>query len=164
MKKKNVQNLIIDKQGLHCVAIADHELFYMNWSDQRVQRMSAIPPLDGKKKHKYLMEDQPCNITAVDLALEPGEDSVFDIVFATQDGRIFHAEICYEDGKLEFFEEFECFVDNLADSRPIIDIKVAAFRETQKQTMILVATQINVYQFVGNGSVRAVLEEARKEP
>lgn len=107
--------------------------------------MSAIPAMEGNKKFKYLTEDQPCNITAVDLALEPGEDSTFDIVFATQDGRIFHAEICYDDGKLEFFDEFECFIENLAASRPIIDIKIVAFRETEKQTMILVATESNIY-------------------
>ena len=41
-KKKNVQKMVVDKLGLHCVVISDHELYYMNWSDTRVHKMSAI--------------------------------------------------------------------------------------------------------------------------
>ena len=36
IKKKNVSKLVMDKLGNHCIAVADHELFYMNWYDTRV--------------------------------------------------------------------------------------------------------------------------------
>ena len=84
--------MVVDKLGLHCVVISDHELYYMNWSDSRVHKMSAIKDesINGPQS-RYLVDDQPCNITAVDISLEPYEDSLFDIVFGTQDGRIYHA-------------------------------------------------------------------------
>lgn len=77
--------MVVDKLGLHCVAVCDLDLFYMNWNDAKIQNMASIfdPNVEVQKPQRYIIEDQPCNITAVDIALEPGEDCVFDIVFGT---------------------------------------------------------------------------------
>ena len=81
--------MVVDKLGLHCVIVSDHELYYMNWDDTKVYNIAEIKDINQisttkvGNQQRYLIDEQPCNITAVDLALEPGEGDIFDLVFGT---------------------------------------------------------------------------------
>ena len=117
--------MAVDKLGLHCIVISDFELFYMNWKSDKVFPMSNIEK-DGSTvspiisiQSRYIVDNRPCSITTVDIATEENEQDVFDIVFGTKDGRVYHAEIIYESGELQFSQKFECIIKNIPNNQSI---------------------------------------------
>lgn len=36
LKRKNIKKMFIDSKGMHCFMLAEHEIFYNNWSSARV--------------------------------------------------------------------------------------------------------------------------------
>ena len=36
LKRKNIRKMYVDQKGLHCFMMAEHEIFYNNWTSNRV--------------------------------------------------------------------------------------------------------------------------------
>ena len=36
LKRKNIKKMFIDSKGIHCFLLAEHEVYYNNWNNDRV--------------------------------------------------------------------------------------------------------------------------------
>ena len=36
IKRKNIKKMFVDREGMHCILLAEHELFYCNWEDNHI--------------------------------------------------------------------------------------------------------------------------------
>ena len=85
---------------------------------------------------------------------------MFEIVFGTQAGSIYHGAFNFNDeGKLEMLEKFEMVLE-LPEARAILDLKVAQLGDSN---LLLAVTDSCLYQFAGAESVRTVLQTAGKD-
>ena len=41
IERKNIKKMCVDKEGQHCVLLADHELFYCNWGDNQLHKIKT---------------------------------------------------------------------------------------------------------------------------
>ena len=153
--------MLVDRQGIFCLFLYDYDVYFAAWNDRGSRsQIHSINELlqeetgnDGRQK--FLTGNRPRAIRAIDMYHEPDDQSVFEIVLATQDGSIFHAALGYDpdEGKLEFIEKFECMLE-LPDSRAILDLKIV---RVQESFMVLAATENCLYQLCGQGMLRDVL-------
>jgi len=42
IKRKNVRKMYVDREGQHCILLAEHELFYNNWGDSQVFQINTL--------------------------------------------------------------------------------------------------------------------------
>ena len=67
-KKKNVQKMCVDREGLHCILVSDFELYYLNWSDNQVHKISNLIQQKAKSSSTaYITGQRPTTITALDI-------------------------------------------------------------------------------------------------
>lgn len=127
-RKKNTKKMYVDREGVHCILVQDYELFYINYNGNQVHKISSLSQ-DGSgtmSDQNFLTGSRPSPIVAVDVHHDPGEISLFEIIFGTQDGRIFHAVLEYSNNRLEIIENFACVVE-VPENRAILDLKIACF-------------------------------------
>lgn len=161
-RKKNTKKMYVDREGVHCLLVYDYELFYINFYGNQVHKVSSLSQEDGQMgDQNFLTGSRPSPIVAIDVHHDPGELNLFEIILGTQDGRIFHAVLEYQNNRLEIIENFACVVE-LPEHRAILDLKIASFES--QQFMILAITESSLYQFSGEGVIRGVLEEYKSNP
>lgn len=108
----------VDREGQHCILICDHELFYLNWKDNRVFPIST----SGS-------DSRPRAFQSIDIHHEVGEENFFEVLLGTQDGQIFHAALEYSQGgakgsALEVVEPFTHVIE-MPGAGPVLDLKIA---------------------------------------
>ena len=42
IKRKNIKKMYVDREGQHCILLAEHELFYCNWSDDHLYPINTL--------------------------------------------------------------------------------------------------------------------------
>lgn len=162
LNPQSVRKMVVDREGIHCLFLYDYDVYFATWNDDRSKsQIHSINELlqeeaghDGRQS--FLTGNRPRAIRAIDIYHEPGDHEMFELVFATQDGSIFHSALAYDadTGKLEILEKFDCMLE-LPDSRAILDLKIVRIQES---FMVLAVTDNCLYQFCGEGMLRSVLQ------
>lgn len=94
-RKKNTKKMFVDREGVHCLLVYDYELFYINFYDSKVHKVSSLSQEGDAGDQNFLTGSRPSPIVAIDVYHDPGELNFFEIILGTQDGRIFHAGLEY---------------------------------------------------------------------
>lgn len=118
-----IKKICVDLQGQHCLFLQDLEIFAASWNSNEIISINDLVTADGSSG-KFLTGARPQTISAIDIHVEPGQDEVFEVVFGTEAGGIYHAAFFAQDGKLEMLEKFEMVLE-LPEARAILDLKVA---------------------------------------
>ena len=42
IKRKNIKKMFVDREGVHCIMLAEHELYYNNWSDSHLIQFDQL--------------------------------------------------------------------------------------------------------------------------
>ena len=120
--------MYVDKEGQHCILLAEHELFYCNWNDDRIypidtlgQEAGGAPGNQGNSN--FLAGQRPRAFRSVDI-YHAGGLNFFELLLGTQDGQIFYAALEYSQNGLEVVEPFTSVIE-ISDAKAILDIKIA---------------------------------------
>lgn len=135
--------MYVDRTGMHCVLMSEHELFYVNWDHDRIDLIDISGKDTGGDYQR------PCGLRSVELSAE--DDSVFEILLGTSDGQIYHASIEFDPHRgLDIFEPFESVLE-IPNAKAILDLKVAKI--SYDSIIVMAITESNLYQFSANTSL-----------
>lgn len=42
IKRKNIKKMFVDREGVHCIMLAEHELYYNNWQDSHLIQFDQL--------------------------------------------------------------------------------------------------------------------------
>ena len=72
--------MYVDRTGVHCVLMSDHELFYVNWEySERIWRID----LQGGRDFSGEFQ-RPCGLRCVEIIAD--DEQLFEILIGTSDG------------------------------------------------------------------------------
>ena len=144
--------MCVDQQGMHCVLLADHEIFYCNWDGDRLWKIStSAKEGQGDAGPNVMPGHKPPPFRSVDIS---SDDACFDLLVGTQDGQIFHALVEYNEDAGQTYpltyppDETFASVLELPDAKAILDLKIATVRDASQLpvwTVVLAATESGLY-------------------
>ena len=108
--------MFVDREGMHCILLAEHELFYCNWEDNHIYQINTMGQ-EGTTR--------PRAFRSVDIYHDAGEQNFFEILLGTQDGQIYHAALEYSNAGLDVAEHFTSVIE-IPDAKAILDLKIAS--------------------------------------
>ena len=65
----------VDRSGIHCVLMSDHEIFYINWNHDQIFKID-FGGKDGEG-------EKPCGLRSVEMF---SEDENVEVLLGTSDG------------------------------------------------------------------------------
>eukprot|EP00351_Strombidinopsis_sp_SopsisLIS2011_P003625 CAMPEP_0116872960 /NCGR_PEP_ID=MMETSP0463-20121206/3906_1 /TAXON_ID=181622 /ORGANISM="Strombidinopsis sp, Strain SopsisLIS2011" /LENGTH=189 /DNA_ID=CAMNT_0004514095 /DNA_START=90 /DNA_END=659 /DNA_ORIENTATION=+ len=77
LKRQTVKKMYVDRKGMHCFLLADHEIYYNNWNNDQVHQIPVN--VDGS--------DQPRAFKSIDIFyLDDNDLNIFEVLLGTEDG------------------------------------------------------------------------------
>ena len=138
IKRKNIRKLYVDKDGVHCILMSEHELFYCNWNDNHIYQINTNVQ-DSASGRGFA---GPRGFRSIEIFHEDGDQNCFEILLGTKDGQIYHTAMEYSDGSLEVFEHLSSVIE-LPEAKEVLDIKIASFADDEK--VVLAVTETTLY-------------------
>jgi len=130
--------MYVDRKGMHCFLLADHEIYYNNWANDRVHQIPVN--VDGSDQARAFKSIDICYLDDDDL-------NIFEVLIGSEDGQIFHACIQVTEDQVEILDgEFKQVLETV-DFRPILDIKIAKINNNY---LVLAVTDSSLYQLLGD--------------
>ena len=77
IKRKNIKKMFVNREGMHCILLAEHELFYCNWEDNHIYQINTMAQEETTRPRAF---------RSVDIYHDAGEQNFFEILLGTQDG------------------------------------------------------------------------------
>mmetsp|Transcript_7263 Transcript_7263/g.6393 ORF Transcript_7263/g.6393 Transcript_7263/m.6393 type:complete len:167 (+) Transcript_7263:357-857(+) len=150
LKRKDIKKFYVDSYGIHCIMLAEHEVFYNNWESERIFQVQISPTgMSGASS-------QPRIYKSVDISyVSVGDYDTFEVLLGTEEGQIFHTCMQYSSQGLQVIDDFVCVME-MQDFRPILDIKMA---KIHSKNLILAVSDSCFYQFIGDYDVKSTFSE-----
>jgi len=147
LKRKPIRKMIVDSKGIHCFFLADHELFYNHFSNDKVFQVTT--------------NTQPSYIKSLDICyVSQGDYDVFEVLLGNDRGQIFHGCLQYTPKGLQPFDQFTLVLE-VSPPSPILDIKIG---KIGSKSVIIAASESKLFQFVRDGSLKGIFSEYSSNP
>mmetsp|Transcript_34579 Transcript_34579/g.52888 ORF Transcript_34579/g.52888 Transcript_34579/m.52888 type:complete len:268 (+) Transcript_34579:218-1021(+) len=164
IKRKGIRKMFVDSEGVHCLLMAENELFYCNWADDNIHTINTYS-VESQGHHNSrsstLAGSRFRSFQSIDIFHEPGDHEFFQLLVGTRDGQIYHAALEFSPAGLELVEPFSSVLE-IPDAKPILDLKIASI--TFDQNIVLAVTESSLYQFTGENILKSMLLDYKQNP